>query len=219
MIHDPFYRDIISRLNEKIDPWLFEDCAADLLRSTYPALVPIRGGSDSGMDGAIGDIKGVPFPLITTTGKNVIGNLKKNLTSYRDHGGHRKSCVLATSQELTPKRRKNLFDRSRELDFTLLQVHEQADFANRLHRDPKWCLELLNLSGAPPALSVFPCTERPLLDLPLIGREADLAWIRDSDEDRMLVGQPGDGKTFLLHKLAMEGKGLFIVNDNSRLYE
>ena len=67
MIRDPFYRDIIARLNERLDPELFEQCAADLLREVYPGLAPIRGGADSGMDGAIADGEGEPFPLVSTT--------------------------------------------------------------------------------------------------------------------------------------------------------
>ena len=79
MIRDPLYRDIITRLNERLDPELFEQCAADLLREIYPGLVPIRGGADSGMDGAIADGEGEPFPLVSTTSADVIGNLTRNL--------------------------------------------------------------------------------------------------------------------------------------------
>ena len=81
MIRDPFYRDIIEALNGKLDPELFEQCATDLLRDIYPGLVPIRGGSDAGMDGAIGDTEGVAFPLVATTQENVIGNFTKSLKS------------------------------------------------------------------------------------------------------------------------------------------
>jgi hypothetical protein len=51
MQRDPFYRQIIEKLQGTLDPDLFEDCAADLLRAVYPTLVPIRGGTDAGMDG------------------------------------------------------------------------------------------------------------------------------------------------------------------------
>ena len=60
MIRDPFYRQIIDRLDGTVDPELFEQCAADLLREIYPTLVPIRGGADAGMDGAIADALGEP---------------------------------------------------------------------------------------------------------------------------------------------------------------
>lgn len=212
MIRDPFYRQIISRLEGPLDPELFEQCAADLLRAIYPTLVPMRGGTDSGMDGAIADGEGEPFPLVTTAGKDVIGNLTRNLESYLKDGGQRRKVVSATSQALTPRRKKNLHKRAKELGFTLINVHDQDAIANLLYRDPKWCLELLNLTGDPPALSVIPRTERPLLNQELVGREADLAWLCQTDGDSLLVGQPGSGKTFLLYELAMEGVGLFVVS-------
>jgi len=77
MIRDPFYQDIIQGLKGRLAPELFEQCAADLLRNTYPGLVPISGGSDAGMDGAISDAEGVAFPLVATTQEDVIGNLTR----------------------------------------------------------------------------------------------------------------------------------------------
>jgi hypothetical protein len=61
-------------------------------------------------------------------------------------------------------------------------------------------------------LSTEPRTERPLLDHALVGREADIAWLREDSDDKLLVGQPGSGKTFLLYKLAREGRGFFVRN-------
>jgi hypothetical protein len=134
MIRDPFYRDIIKSLDQQLDPELFERCAAALLRDEWPTLVPIRGGSDSGMDGAIADAKGPPFPLICTTGKYVIGNLKKNLKSYRESGGPRRNVLLATSQSLTPRRIQNLHREALSLGFILTQVYSQEALADRLYR-------------------------------------------------------------------------------------
>lgn len=82
MKRDPFYQQIIAALKKPLDPDLFEECCSDILRVEFPTLVPIRGGSDIGMDGAIADGQGPPFPLICTIGKDVIGNLTKNITSY-----------------------------------------------------------------------------------------------------------------------------------------
>ena len=216
MIRDPFYQQIIERLEGQLDPELFERCAADLLRDGYPTLVPIRGGQDAGMDGAIADGEGRPFPLVSTTGKDVIGNLTRNLESYRKHGGTRRKIVLATSQKLSQKRRNNLYDRADQLGFILLQVFDQAAMATLLYRSPEWCLELLNLSSNTAPLSVVPRTARPLLSQPMIGREADLLWLRALTNDGLLVGQPGLGKTFLLYQLAMEGKGLYVISDDRR---
>ena len=214
MIRDPFYRQIITRLEGPLDPELFERCAADLLRVVYPTLVPIRGGADAGMDGAIADGEGEPFPLVTTTGKDVIGNLTRNLKSYLRDGGQRRRVVLATSQSLTPRRIRNLYKRARELGFGLVNVHEQAAIAGLLYRSSEWCLELLGLTGTPPALSIIPKTQRPRLTQTLVGRETDLSWLRQGDGDRLLVGQPGSGKTFLMYNLAIREGGLFVVSKN-----
>lgn len=213
MIRDPFYQDIIQGLNGRLDPELFEQCVTDVLRSIYLGLVPIRGGSDAGMDGAIGDAEGVAFPLITTTQENVIGNLTKNLNSYLQNGGTRRKVVLATPQKLTPKRRRNLEERANEFGFTLIQVYSQEALANLLYRSPEWCRELLGLTGQPPALSVIPLTSRPQIVELLIGREDDLNWLRNTGGDLLLVGQPGSGKTFLMYTFAKENEGLFVINN------
>jgi len=211
MNRDPFYCEIIDRLNSTLDPDLFEQCAADLLRTIYPGLTPMRGGSDSGMDGAIADGGGEPFPLIATTNKNVIGNFTRNLTTYVRNNGRRRKVVLATSRFLTPKRKINLFTRAGEHGFTLVNIHDRDAFANLLYRSPEWCRELLNLSSTPPPFSKIPRSERPVFNAPLIGRQDSLEWLRQTTRDRLLVGQPGSGKTFLLQQIAQEDRGLFLV--------
>ena len=212
MKRDPFYQQIVSGLGQMLDPDAFERCAADILRVEWPTLVPVRGGSDAGMDGAVADGSGTAFPLICTTGSDVIGNLTRSLASYILYGGTRKVAILATSQELTAKRRQNLEKRAQEEGFTLQQIYTQAAIADRLYRNPAWCRELLNLSGTPPALSVIPPTTRPLLDIPMIGRVEDLAWLSTQAGDRLLIGQPGCGKTFLLHEFAKHQNSLFVIS-------
>jgi hypothetical protein len=123
---DPFYQQILERLGGPLDSDLFERCAADLLRREHPTLVPIRGGSDAGMDGAIADGEGTAYPLVTTTGTNVIGNLDRNLEAYKAGGGSRRKAILATAQELTARRRRNLEKRAEELGFILVQIYDQA---------------------------------------------------------------------------------------------
>src|SRR5687768_15516109 len=61
MGRDPLYRDILERLEGDLDEGAFQRCAQDLLRDTYPALVPMAAVDDAGMDGAIGTADG-PFP-------------------------------------------------------------------------------------------------------------------------------------------------------------
>jgi hypothetical protein len=211
---DPFYRRMLAGLDGRLDPDVFQACVNDLLRDTFPGLVPISGGGDAGMDGAIADGRGEAFSLVCTTAKNVIGNLSTNLDSYLKSGGGRRRVVLATSQALTPPRRRNLEARAREKGFILVQVVERRGVADRLYRSPRWCRELLGLAGTPPALSVVPRTRRPLLEIALIGREGDLEWMRTTTGDRLISGHPGSGKTYLLHQLVREGWGLFLVSED-----
>jgi len=214
MLRDPLYNEIINRLNKTLDPELFERCACDLLRTIYPGLVPIRGGSDSGMDGAIADNQGTAFPLVSTTGKDVIGNLTRSLSSYLSDGGSRRKVILATSQSLRQRRRKNLEKRADKLGFTLTDIRSQAAFADLLYRSPEWCKELLNLTGEPPALSALPISNRPMICQTLVGREDDLLWLKQNTGDLLITGQPGCGKTFLLYIFAKEHDGLYVVDDN-----
>lgn len=71
--------------------------------------------------------------------------------------------------------------------------------------------------GRPAALSALPRSTRPLFDLPPVGRDADLDWLIHTPEDRILVGQPGSGKTHLLRRLTMDPElGAFFVVDRNR---
>lgn len=209
---DPYYQQILDGLAGPLDPDVFEEAAGDLLRDAFPALVPIRGGTDFGMDGAISDGKGPAYPLTCTTSPDVIGNLRSSLESYVLGGGTRRKVVVATSQHLSGTKRRNLNKEAERLGFQLVQIADQAAFAHRLYRNNDWCRRLLGLTGRPSALSVIPETDRPLIGDALVGRDADLDWLRNLDGDGMLVGQPGSGKTSLFRQLAVEGWGLFVVD-------
>jgi hypothetical protein len=212
MSKDPFYEQILAGLNGALDPQEFEDCMADLLRELFPTLVPVRGGKDSGMDGAIADGEGEPFPLVVTTGEDVERNLRGSLDSFVERKQPSRKVVFATSQALTPQRRLKLMDQARERGFTLVQVIDQRGVANLLYKSSRWYKQLLGLSGQPSALSVVPRSRRPLLDLEPIGRAGDLEWLQQTTGDRVLSGEPGSGKTFLLYYLARQGWGLFLVD-------
>ena len=213
---DPYYRKILEGLRGPLDPNAFEECAVALLqKEAYRKLVPIHGGHDDGMDGAIADGEGEAYPLIATTAKDVIRNLSKNLDAYIAGGGPRRKAVVATSTELTATKRKNLQQRAKEKGFDLVQIHDQWDIAGRLYRDSRWTKELLGVTGEPAALSAIPWTRRPIReDVPLIGRDADLTWLRETTGDRIIIGQPGSGKTYLLLQLVREGKALFLASED-----
>ena len=211
MVRDPLYRSIEKGLGERLDPDLFERCAVELLRDVYPGIVPIRGGDDGGMDGSISIGTGGPVPLIVTTSGDVLGNLERNLDSYRRTGGSARQAVLATSQALSGRRRRNLEKRANRLGFTLRNIHEQADFVGRLYRSPTWRKQLLGLTGDLPALSALPDKAGSRMTLDLVGRMPEMDWLRRASGDVVVVGQPGVGKTALLETLAREGGGLFPI--------
>lgn len=210
---DRFFQDIRVELAERaFDPNVFEECVCDLLRDTYPGIVPVRGGDDAGMDAAIPTETGPPIPVIITTQEDVIGNLTRNMDRYLAKEGRQRRAVLATSRELTPRRRRNLEARAEEKGFDLQQVFDGFALAQRFYCHPEWCRDLLGLNGQPASLSEVPPTRRPLLPLELIGRDADLRWLREIEGDGVLLGEPGSGKTFLLDKLVREGEALFLVS-------
>jgi hypothetical protein len=212
MSRDPFYEQILAGLNGHLDPALFEECITDLLRLDFPTLVPVRGGKDSGMDGAIADGEGEPYPLVVTTAKDVERNLKRSLDSWLKRKRPRRKVALATSRALTPERQHKLKDIAREKGFTLDWFIEQSGVADRLLGSGYWCERLLGLTGEPSTLSVVPISRRPLLEIEPIGRDADLAWLETTSGDRVLSGAPGSGKTFLLYHLSRQGWGVFVTS-------
>lgn len=211
---DLLYRQIEDALAGPLDRDEFEACAVGLLADAYPGLVPIHGGGDAGMDGAIPSDAGPPLPLVTTTAQDVSRNLRGSLNRYLNEGGEARVAVVATSQALTPARRRTLENRAKALGFTLRNIHDRADFTNRLHRDPGWRRRLLGLAGDLPALSTLPRSRRPLWDQALKGREAEVERVRSSESDLLIMGQPGSGKTAILAHLALQGEGLFLASDD-----
>ena len=205
MKRDPFYMAIEEGLSRELDPEIFERAAVALLRGAYSRLAPMRGGNDDGMDGAIADLDGATFPLTCTVSPDVIGNLTRSLNSYKEGRGVGGKVVCATSQSLTPVRKRNLAKRAKRLGFELVNVHDRPAFADLLYQNPNWTRELLGLTGQPSALSALPSVDRPMQDATLVGRSKEKNWLEESQGDCLVIGEPGVGKTFLIRQMADTG--------------
>ena len=215
VILDPHHRAILDELKGKLDPTLFEACAAELLQSNWPRIVAVRGGRDDGFDGSVADGSPYePFPLIVTTGQDLVGNLRRSLDSAQRSGWKPQRALLATSRRITPATRRKLYEAARGKGVLLYQAYDQDWFASSLYRNPEWCKRLLGVTGRPHALSVYPVTQRALLCDAIFGREREMQWVLDHRGDCLLVGEPGSGKTFLLRSLALQGEALFLVDKN-----
>ena len=186
----------------------------DLLKRDWPRLVPVVGGGDDGFDGAVADGGGrEPFPLVVTTAKDLMGNLRRNLSRARKRVTLDRA-LFATSRRVTPSMRQKLEAEARKLDVTLLQIYDQDWFAQRLYGEPSWCRRLLHVTGRPRSLSPFPVSRRPVLGDRILGREREMRWLQERTGDCLLVGAPGSGKTFLLRALVLQGQALFKVDDD-----
>lgn len=218
MIRDPLYQQILKGLAGDLDDAAFERCAQDLLRSSYPTLVPMIGGDDAGFDGAIGTPEG-PFPLTCTTDRRgVLTNFRKNIETYLATRQGPKRAVVATPRQISNRQRRNLEDAARDdYGVTIVGIHDQHDFAARLYRHPEWLRGLLGLTGELPPLSAIPMNGRGGRP-PLSGRDDDLAWVRQQTNDCLIAGQPGIGKTYLHQVMALQGEALFAIDaDQTRL--
>lgn len=211
---DPHHIAILEALNRNIDPDVFEACAAELLANDWPGLVPVRGGSDAGFDGAVASKDQAPFPLVATTSNRAKDNLRRNLKQAVKKGWNPDAAIFATPRRITPKARITLTETANEFGVQLLQIYDQDWFANVLYRQPGWCKRLLGLTGQPSALSVIPLSNRPLLGDRVLGREKELEILRNLTTDCVVVGGPGSGKTFVLRAIALEGHALFLTDND-----
>ena len=212
MIRDRLFRAILERLGGDLNDKVFELFAVDVVRQEFPSAVPVLGGSDAGLDGAVGNIEGPRLPIIVTTSDRVRNNVRRNLLKYnREWKALGGGVVVVTRTALTPQRQKNVHDLVVELGFHLVQFYERQAVAERLYHAPRWRLELLGLPGDPPALTQLAPRVTASVVVPLVGRDADLAWLDEARGDRLLFGSPASGKTTVLEQFAQTHAAFFVT--------
>jgi hypothetical protein len=202
---DPHLDRIRRGLAAHLDAAVFERCLGDLLRPDLPGLVPVTGGGDGGWDGAFIEENHGQCPLIVTSGEDYVRNLKKSLEALRNKPFSPSRAAFATSQEVTPPSRQRLNELARDQGFELVQIFDREAIVDRLYHSSRWTQELLSIAGVPSVLGSVPPARRQQAGLELLGRDEDLAWLRGipAGADRLLIGEPGSGKTYLLaHEVA-----------------
>jgi transcriptional regulator with XRE-family HTH domain len=209
---DDHHQMILDRLCGRLDPAMFEACAASLLRDLHPHLVPVRGGTDDGFDGEQTSSSGELEPLIVTTARNYRSNLTKSLRKARNVGSF-SHAIFATSQRVTARGRQDLRKFARGLGVDVLEIYDQDWFGETLYHSADWAKSLLGVTGRPSALCPFPIDRsrrRPLSQL--LGRDAELERLIHERQDVVIEGGPGFGKTALLEVLAGRLGARFLVD-------
>ncbi|OFI38150.1 hypothetical protein BIU82_06560 [Arthrobacter sp. SW1] len=200
----------LSDTRARINPHHFEDCATSLLSPVHPALVPIVGGSDYGLDAEITEDSRITG-LIITSSRSWDGakrSLRGSLASMRKNHVPVQRVVAVNLAEANRSKREKLKDIAKEFDCELVQVYDRAWFANQFRENPDWRRKVLNIEGGPFSFSRQPRGARPdEQQLSTVGRDALIAEINQSDSDVILFGVPGVGKSHVASKL---GGALFL---------
>ena len=203
------YNESVSFLRQRIERALqdetvrvqheaFERCAISVLRSLYPNIESVSGGTDGGLDGRFVHDSETIGILVTSsrTWKGSAANLRKNLKSASEHYPEIESIVFASLADFSMKRRQQLEAIARDSGFNLLQVFGRDWFVDRFYDHPDWRKLILGIPDDPSALSRHPFGWNPSsTDHKSIGRKTSLEQIISSEEDVVLVGLPGIGKT------------------------
>lgn len=214
-IRDPFYVQIKEALcTVHLDTDMFERLAAEIVDSKGYKTNYVGGGADNGYDFEILDKVLEPGPGVATTSNRVLENLKRNLDRNKTNCPQAaKKTFIVTSSVLTTQKRNNLKMAARGRGYIYLGASDLYEVARYIYAHPSWAQSLLGLSGQPSALSAVP-RSRPLTDIPLVGREQAEDLLRRLDNDALLIGSPGSGKTALLTRLVVDGTGSFLVSSD-----
>jgi hypothetical protein len=199
---------IDQRLNDtryRLQQSDFEDCAAALIANDYPGLVPVTGGTDHGLDAELVKPNGQVLGLIITSSRTWEGakkSLRGSLKSAQDHKKRVDQVVVANLAEVNRQKRIKLAAIAKEFRCELIQVYDRPWFANAFRDDPDWRRKVLHIEGGAFSLSRSPRGARPdEHQLPTVGRDELLDRAENSDQDLILWGVPGAGKSHVAGRL------------------
>ena len=119
---DSHHRLILEGLEGHLDPKVFEACAVELVRNDGWLVVHVRGGKDDGFDGSVADGIEEPFPLIVTTSRNPVQNLKQSLERVKDTGWKANRAIFVISRPITGGMRRSYAMRPGRLIFHLSRL-------------------------------------------------------------------------------------------------
>lgn len=201
----------LANMRARIDPNEFEDCVTSLLTPLYPGLVPIVGGTDYGLDAEITSSDLRLVGLTITSSRTLDGaraSLRASLASMRRHGLQVERVMAASLAEMNRRRRDGLSAVAHEFGCELVQVFDRAFFANQFRLHPDWRRRVLGIAGGAFSLSREPRGSWPVdRHLPTIGRDGLVVELLNSQEDLVLHGVPGSGKS---HVAALLPDALFL---------
>jgi hypothetical protein len=205
--------NLLDRIDQRLDDTRyrlqqsdFETCATALIGHDYPGLVPVMGGTDHGLDAELLKPNGQVLGLIITSSRTWEGakkSLRGSLESARDHKKRVDQVVVANLAEVNRQKRIKLASIAKEFKCELIQVYDRPWFANAFRDDPDWRRRILHIEGGAFSLSRAPRGARPdEHQLPTVGRDELLDRAEDSDQDLILWGVPGAGKSHVARRLA-----------------
>ncbi len=204
--------NLLDRIDQALDdtrfrlhPSDFEDCAAALIGHDYPGLVPVTGGTDHGLDAELVKADGQVLGLIITSSRSWDGakkSLSGSLKSARDHKKRIDQLIVANLAEVNRQKRIKLAAIAKEFNCELIQVYDRPWFANAIRENPDWRRKILHIEGGAFSLSRSPRGARPdEHQLPTVGRDELLDRATNSDQDLILWGVPGAGKSHVASRL------------------
>ncbi|WP_143336647.1 hypothetical protein [Corynebacterium pacaense] len=199
---------IDQRLNDtryRLQQSDFEDCASALIVHDYAGLVPVTGGTDHGLDAELVKPNGQVLGLIITSSRTWEGakrSLRGSLKSARDHKRRVDQVVVANLAEVNRQKRIKLAVIAHEFKCELIQVYDRPWFATAFRDEPDWRRRILHIEGGAFSLSRSPRGARSdEHQLPTVGRDELLDRAGNSDQDLILWGVPGAGKSHVAGRM------------------